>query len=387
MPRWAQFAIFLAVFFAVYGGTHLYAAARVASMLGLARGGPWWAARGIALALALSFILARTALQWRPCSFTHAAYWGACLWMGFFVYAFFLLLVTHPVSIVLRHAALGERLAHALGSSPDRMLLALVVAAATIASAAAVREAGGEPRVTRLDVAVKGGARELDGLTIVQVSDVHLGAIVGAARMERIVAAINALRPDLVAITGDLMDENADRMLELADPITRVRAPLGVFAVTGNHEYYAGAAQIVRHARAIGVRFLQDEKVDLPGGLVLYGMNDPTAAHMGGRAARLSAVIGPEAHDRAAILLHHQPRASVAREAAALGVDLMLSGHTHNGQLWPLFHIGRRVFPYQTGTYAVGAMRLHVSRGIGTWGPPMRLGSPPEIVVIRLRTS
>ena len=387
MPRWLQFAIFLTVFFAIYGGAHLYVASRAATMLDLPRGAAWWAARGIALFLAASFILVRVLLEWKMNSLTRAAYWGACLWMVFFLYLFLFSLVTHPVSLALRLTGAGPRLAGLLGFPPDRLILALVTVVATVLSAFAYREACCDPRVTRLDVPIKGGSAELDGLTIVQISDVHLGVIVDAARMERIVQEINALAPDLLVVTGDLMDENADRLLELADPLTRVRARLGIWAVTGNHEYYAGAEQIVRHAATIGIRFLQNEKAELPGGLLLYGMNDPTAASMGARRVPLEDVIGPEARERPAVLLYHQPRAEIARKAAALGIDLMLSGHTHRGQLWPLWYVGRRVFPYQTGTYVVGAMRLHVSRGIGTWGPPMRLGSPPEIVCIRLRAS
>jgi len=194
---------------------------------------------------------------------------------------------------------------------------------------------------------------------------------------------VNALHPDLVVITGDLMDENADRMLELADSIRQIKCPFGVFAVTGNHDYYAGAEQIIRHAAGLGVRYLTNEKVVLSNGLILYGINDPTAAEYGQESPPFEKIIGPEARQSPAVLFYHQPKQF--EKAEALGVDLMLSGHTHKGQIWPMSHISRLIYPFQTGHYARGRSHLYVSRGIGTWGPPMRLASRPEIVRIRLR--
>jgi hypothetical protein len=184
-------------------------------------------------------------------------------------------------------------------------------------------------------------------------------------------------------ITGDLVDENADRLLALADPLRRVNARYGMFAVTGNHEYYAGAPQVIKHAATLGIRFLQNEKIVFPNGLILYGLNDPTAARMNLPVASFEQVIGPEAQTAPAVLMWHQPVRY--EQIAALGVDLTLSGHTHHGQMWPLSYVSAQFYPHQHGLYTIGASRFYVSGGLGTWGPPMRLASPPEMVVVKLR--
>jgi predicted MPP superfamily phosphohydrolase len=374
-----QFAVFLSITLAIYGSVHFYVYYRMATMLGLPPGGTLWALRGFFIFAAVSFIASRLLLETGLNAFVRSFYWAAALWMGFFLY---LLLACGAAQI------LGGALSLTGVAGPaqtGRWLAALSVAAALGVSVFAFYEACCLPKIVELEIPVKGGSPALDGFTIVQLSDVHLGVIVDGGRLERIVAIVNDLQPDLTVITGDLMDENADRLVALSDSLRRLQSPAGVWAITGNHEYYAGADKIIRHAAEIGIRFLQDEKTTLPNGLVLCGMNDPTAQRFGGPAVRLEDVLGETARTAPTVLFHHQP--TVFARAAALGVDLMLSGHTHYGQIWPMAYISRRIYPHQHGLYVNGASRLYVSAGTGTWGPPMRLGARPEIVRIRLRTA
>jgi len=352
-------------------------------MLGLKPGWLLWALRAAAFLLALSFIAARLLVYWDLNFISRTAYWVASLWMGILLFVFMFCLITHVLSGILHITPLKHFLEATVRFDSGRILFAIVVLGSLILSCFSLYQARCKVQVTDLEIPVKGTSSDLDGFTIVQISDVHLGIIVHQERMEQIVREINSLNPDIVFITGDLMDENADRLLEVADSIRHLKTRFGLFAVTGNHEYYAGAEQIIKHASEIGLRFLTNEKVVLPNGLILYGFNDPTSAQFGQQIVPFERVIGSEAQYSPAVLLYHQPR--LFEKAAMLNVDLMLSGHTHKGQIWPLEYISRLIYPYQTGHFVIGKSHLYVSRGIGTWGPPMRLNSPPELVRIRLR--
>jgi hypothetical protein len=383
MPRWLQFALFISVFLSIYAVFHFYLYTRIVAMLGLTAPRALWTLRIFIIVMIFSFVLSRMLLSWQLNWLSRAAYWAACLWMGFALYIMLCAAVAHLFTGVLMVTGLWNRLETALGFSPGRLLFVAVTAVALALSAAAVREARGDFKITRLDVPVKNAAPELDGFTIVQISDIHLGVLVGEEQCRKIVDAVNAEHPDLLLITGDLVDENADRLLALADPLRRVNARYGMFAVTGNHEYYAGAPQVIKHAATLGIRFLQNEKIVFPNGLILYGLNDPTAARMNLPVASFEQVIGPEAQTAPAVLMWHQPVRY--EQIAALGVDLTLSGHTHHGQMWPLSYVSAQFYPHQHGLYTIGASRFYVSGGLGTWGPPMRLASPPEMVVVKLR--
>jgi len=378
MPRWAQFAIFLSLTLLIYGGAHFFVYRSFAGMMGLAPGRALWALRTFFIVAALSFIASRLLLEWGLNPAVRVSYWAAALWMGLFLYLLLGCLVAYPLyGVVSWFAPAGAARA-------GKWLSLAVVVAAVATSVAAYVEACHRLKIVDLDIPVKGGSPALDGFTIVQLTDIHLGVIVDGGRLEKIVATVNGLHPDLVVVTGDLMDENADRQLALADPLQRIQSRYGLLAVTGNHEYYAGAEKIIRHGAEIGMRFLLNEKIVLPNGLVVCGLNDPTAARMGGAKVSLADVLGDAGRTAPVVLLHHQP--TIFPQAGDLGVDLMLSGHTHNGQLWPLARISKRIYPYVHGLYVRGASRLYVSAGVGTWGPPMRLAAAPEIVRIRLRT-
>ena len=239
------------------------------------------------------------------------------------------------------------------------------------------------PRVVRYDVKLEGLTPGLDGLRIVQVSDLHLGSLLGASWLEERLAQIEALKPDLLLVTGDLIDGEVEPVWALLPLLRRLSAPLGVYGVTGNHEFYAGLpASRALYADA-GIQLLSDTSVEVCPGLVLVGVDDLSARRQLGLNGDPLARAFQGAPEGTRIFLSHSPLR--VREAASLGAKLMLSGHTHAGQIWPFTYLCSVPYPFQSGPYTVDGLQLIVNRGTGTWGPPMRLFLPSEIVEVTLK--
>jgi predicted MPP superfamily phosphohydrolase len=267
-------------------------------------------------------------------------------------------------------------------------LLGLAALLGAAVSGYAVFQAVRAPAVSAYEIVMKDLPDALDGTVLVAVSDLHLGAQRGPDWMANRVAQINALAPKAVLMVGDQVEDNPLGDPRLAVALRGFRAPLGVWAVTGNHEFYGDADTTVAEFEAGGVRWLRDASVELAPGLVLAGIDDVGRAmragadYSGGLAHTL-----PEHAKAATILLSHIPADPIIAGAAARGVGLMLSGHTHGGQIWPFSYLVQRRFPRMVGEHRVDGMTLVVSRGAGSWGPRMRLWQPGEIVKLTLRAS
>jgi hypothetical protein len=224
----------------------------------------------------------------------------------------------------------------------------------------------------------------LDGSSIVALSDFHLGSLLDGEWLAARVAQVEALRPDVVVLLGDLLEGHGAPPPPLAQGLGGFRAPLGVFAVTGNHEYHGRRDGSVRFLEEAGVRVLRDRWVELRPGLVLAGVDDLTSRR---RRPPAEDPIGAALAGRppgAAVLLSHSPLE--LERAAAAGADLVLSGHTHGGQIWPFGYLVRRSYPRFVGRYEVGGATVIVGRGTGTWGPRMRLWRRGEVLKVILRS-
>ncbi|MER6608525.1 metallophosphoesterase [Streptomyces sp. NPDC000927] len=236
------------------------------------------------------------------------------------------------------------------------------------------------PQVKRVTVPLARLPRSAHGLRIAVVSDIHLGPILGRAHTQRIVDTINRTRPDLVAVVGDLVDGTVDDLGTAAEPLAGLDARQGSFFVTGNHEYYSGAAPWVDHVRELGLHPLENARVEIDG-FDLAGVND-IAGEAEGQGPDFEAALGDRDPARASVLLAHQP--VVIDDAVAWGVDLQLSGHTHGGQLWPGDLVAGLANPTVAGLDRYGDTQLYVTRGAGAWGPPVRVGAPSDITVVEL---
>ncbi len=236
-------------------------------------------------------------------------------------------------------------------------------------------------RTTRVTVSLPHLPREWQGRTLALVSDVHLGNVRGASFVRRIVSRLNALKPDAVLLAGDMFDGAEVDLTTVAQAWGKLATPHGVYFSTGNHDEFSDRSKYLTTLTRAGVRVLHNEKLELAGGLQLIGVHDGEA----GEQARFRKILDRAQIDRnrASILLTHQPSNLTVPEDA--GVSLQVSGHTHGGQFWPWTHVVSRVH----GRFAYGLNRLNTlqvftSSGVGTWGPPIRVGTRSEIVLITL---
>ena len=269
----------------------------------------------------------------------------------------------------------------------DSATAAAVPALALMATALGFVNAQGTPRIRTVEIERDGLPAALHGFTIVQISDLHVGPTIRRHFVQRVVDAVNSLEPDVVAVTGDLVDGTVGELAGEVAPLRGLAPRLGSFFVSGNHEYYAGVHPWLAEIRRLGLRVLQNEHVVLERGgarLVLAGVTDYTAGYFerSHRSDPDAALRGAPGDAALRVLLAHQPRSGFA--AAAAGFDLQISGHTHGGQFLPWNFFVRLQQPFTAGLHRIDQLIVYVSRGTGYWGPPKRFGAPSEITCIRL---
>lgn len=387
MRSLGQLAIFLGVMTLVVGGIHYYLYSRLVRAPGLGEGAQRWGAilfTFLALLVPLGILVSRSL----PRPFATIVGYAAFGWMGLSVLLFFLTLGAE----VLRAGAAGLGAARLLSYDPERRtffarLLAGGVGAIGLGLAAyGVAVARGDARIERVTVRLGKLPEALRGLTIAQLTDVHVGPTIDKTFIERVVAQTNALSPDVIVITGDLVDGSVEELREHVAPLARLRAKHGVFFVTGNHEYYSGVDEWIAELERLGIRVLRNERVAIGEGdavIDLAGVDDWSSARFGrGHGPSLDAALAGRDPTREVILLAHQPKQ--AHEAQKRGVGLQLSGHTHGGQIFPWGLFVKIDQPFIAGLDRLGDFQIYTSRGTGYWGPPMRVGAPPEIALLTL---
>jgi predicted MPP superfamily phosphohydrolase len=370
----SRFAVFLSVVLSVWLAQHLYVGWRLWSVPLLEAAA---ARRALAVVLAVGFLtypLGRIlfGIGWHAVG--RALEYAGAVWMGTVFLLFALLLIADVVTVgglVLREWAPTIRTGAA----------ALALVAAGVAWVGGLKA----PRIVEVEARIAGLSADADGLRLAHISDVHLGTILGTRRLGMILDRVDRLRPDLVVITGDLVDGDAGVVEEMLPQLRELNVSRGVFAVLGNHEYYAGRDRSRRLLSDAGFVVLDNRAVEIAPGLYLAGVPDARGSQQTGAAeADLEAALADVPTDSATVLLQHSPESE--RAAAEAGVDLMLNGHTHGGQIWPFHYLVHRAYPHLAGVYKVGGMTQIVSRGAGQWGPPMRLYAPAEIIHVTLRS-
>jgi hypothetical protein len=377
--------LFLITFLSLYGGMHAYSFAR---LLGAFR--PNHTATLVLAAWMILMIVAPLLVRLAEgAGLERSAIilaWPGYTWMGTIFLFVSILLACDALRLIAR---LSNRL---WGTAIPRYMTATstctaALALALLAGAYAFYEAR-RIRTDHVTVTTSKLPPSAGRIRLVQISDVHIGLLFRESRLEGILAAIRAARPDILVSTGDLVDgrlsreDVISRQNRLADMLASVTAPGGKFAVTGNHEFYAGLNQALAFTRAAGFTVLRNQAVTLPNGITISGVDDPAGRRVGVPPAPHSeqTLLGSVPGDRFCLLLKHRPTVPASSDGL---FDLQLSGHVHKGQIFPFNLLVRLLFHIPCGTTATLKKSLiHVSRGSGTWGPPLRLLAPPEVTVI-----
>jgi predicted MPP superfamily phosphohydrolase len=372
-------SLFFIAIFAIYGGMHVYAFLRAKIVFGF---GP---AAGAAIAVfmaAMTFapffirLLEKNDFELSAEVLSYIAYlWMAALFLFFcgsivFDLANMLISASARITGGLRKLLITPRM-----SFFSCLGLSLIICLYGFFDALNIRTERLRIETTKLPAHVQ-------RLTIVQISDVHLGLIVRTARLKRILDIVKAERPDIFVSTGDLVDAQIDELEGLAELLREVKAPYGNYAITGNHEYYAGIKEATAFTRKCGFTLLRGEAVR-NGVINIVGVDDPTGAQLHiEKQEPETALLSGLPKDRFTLFLKHRP--TVDQNSAKL-FDLQISGHTHRGQIYPFTYVSKIAYPLNAGRFDLGAGSiLYVSRGTGTWGPPIRFLSHPEVTVYEL---
>ena len=331
--------------------------------------------------LFISYILGRILMSAAPGALSSVMMWIGSFWLAFMLY-FFLLIVLLDLVRVFNHWFHFYPGFITLNYAKVK-LITLVVSVLLISAVVLIGYLNAlRPRVKKVEISIPKNAGKLKELRIALVSDIHLGTIVGRNRLSYIVERINEMKPDIVLLAGDVVDEDIDPVirLNLGEMLRALRSKYGTYAVPGNHEYIGGAERSIAYLEAHGVKVLRDATTHIDSSFLLVGRDDKDRRRVSGTGSRadLGQLLYQENLSQPVILLDHQP--FHLEQAVEAGVDLQLSGHTHAGQIWPLNYITRGLFEVDHGYLQKGNSQFYVSNGAGTWGPPIRLGNSPEIV-------
>ena len=352
-------------------------------------------------ALVLGGVLLVSALlvpQGLPRRHTEASSWrDTIVWAGLLAMGLFssLLVLTVVRDAVLLLAWMSQAAGMPLDNPSLRHSSALAVPLLALAmTVLGFWNARRTAAVVRIDVPVPNLPIALQGFTMAQISDIHVGPTIKTVYLQRIVDRVNSLGAHLVAITGDLVDGSVKELGQHIAPLAQLQSKHGTFFVTGNHEYYSGANSWITALRQLDISVLMNEHVVIHhsqgapdavsatmviGGVTDYGAHHFDESH---RSDPFEAMRDAPDHAAFKLLLAHQPRSAAAAEQA--GFDLQLSGHTHGGQFWPWGYFVRFQQPYTAGLDRLNSLWVYTSRGTGYWGPPKRFGAPSEITLLRL---
>lgn len=302
-------------------------------------------------------------------------------WLAFMLYGFFLFVISDIIYLALKIPGI---------ISGDKIMVYRKWSFIVTISISTIMILGGFinaviPVVTRYDIAINKSAGDVKSLRIAAVSDIHLGSIIRKRSIIKLSGILKDLKPDVVFLLGDIIDGEIGPVLrgDLLQYFTIPESTDGLYAITGNHEFIGGGARTIPYIESKGIRVLKDESVTLPGGIQLFGRIDRDSFRFYGKERMtLNQLMGQADTTRPIILLDHQP--FKLHESSKMGVDLQLSGHTHNGQMWPLNYITGKIYELSYGYLKKGNSHFIVSSGYGLWGPRVRSGSRSEVLLINV---
>jgi predicted MPP superfamily phosphohydrolase len=377
------FIIFFTIVLVIYGLVNSYIFIR--GLQSIPVGSAWrsWYIAGFWL-IASTFVLARIMERAYPCGFTGIITWIGSFWLAFMLYLIFIALFIDFARVINHFFHIFPRSFYIDYQQTKLIVLFISLAMVTLIVAGGFINAR-TPRIRKLELHVRKVVAGDKSLNIVMASDIHLGTIIAKRKANRLVTTINSLHPDIVLFAGDVVDEDLAPVIKnnLGENLVQIKAKLGVYAITGNHEFIGGAEPAVKYLRENGVTVLRDTAMLIDQRFYLVGREDRDKFRFTGKQRKELAELMQQVDlSRPVILMDHQPFR--LEKATRQGIDLQLSGHTHHGQLWPFNYITNVIYELSYGYKQIGQTHFYVSTGFGTWGPPVRLGNRPEIVQIKL---
>jgi predicted MPP superfamily phosphohydrolase len=384
--RGFRLAIFLTVFFLLYGSINLYIYFGAINALEIFAP-PIWVSIfiGFFYFVVFSYPVARITGKWLPPRFTDFLAFVGGMWFAAMLYLIMALVVIDLGSLIVSFVPILENLISPNISLVNAILFFSVASTVLILLIYGYVNAI-HPEIKKLELDIEKKPGNLKSLHIVFASDIHLGHVIGAKTLDKIIGKINSLQPDVILFPGDLVDEELKPVIDkhLGQKFKTLRSKYGVFAVTGNHEYIGGVDQAVNYLSQFGIRFLRDEMLKIAESFYVGGREDISISAFTGRKRKsVRELLDGYNPELPFILMDHQPIA--LSEAAEAGIDLQVSGHTHHGQMWPMQAITNRIFKLSWGYLKINGSHFYVSSGAGSWGPRVRIGNAPEIVSIKLK--
>lgn len=336
----------------------------------------------IYLLVAAAYVAGRIIERFAAGRFADTLTWLGSFWLAFMVYFFLIILVIDIIRLINHFLPFLPAI---IQTNPERTKAILGITTITFGLIIVIagRINALHPRVKSIDISLDKSTSDRQPITIAMASDIHLGAVVGQKHLRKMIRMINAVNPDLILFAGDVIDEDPGSLIkrDLGKCLKELRAPLGVYAITGNHEYIGGIVEAVQYLEKYHITVLRDSVVTLKNGLTIIGREDIDSRRFNGiHRKSISELIKDIDPFLPLILLDHQP--SNLNDAIDNNIDLQLSGHTHHGQLWPFNYITSKIYRVSHGYAKFRNTHVYVSCGFGTWGPPIRTSSRPELVKI-----
>jgi predicted MPP superfamily phosphohydrolase len=383
MTRTHAFIIFFSIVIILYGLINTYIYIRGLQAIPSSSSLRHWFTF-VFWSLSLSYFAARLIERFATSWLTDGLIWIGSFWLGAMVYFVLILLVIDVLRLVnyilpFFPALITRNYQHA------KFITACITAGVVLLVIIGSRINQMTPQIKTLDLTIDKKS-PLKQLNVVMVSDVHLGTIICNRHFTRIVDKINSLNPDIVLFVGDLVDEDIAPVIRqnLGETLRKIKSKYGIYAVTGNHEYIGGVEAACKYLTEHGVVMVRDSVVKVADACTLVGREDISMGQFNGYKRKpLGELMNTVDKSLPVILMDHQPLH--LNEAVEQGADLQVSGHTHNGQLWPLNYIANAVYELSWGYKMKGSTHFYVSCGVGTWGPPMRSGNTPEVVNLKLK--
>jgi predicted MPP superfamily phosphohydrolase len=377
------FVVFFSIVLIIYGLINTYIFTRFMQCIPSGWQGRIWAII-VFWVLVGSFVVARFLERAYPCDFTEVMTWIGSFWLGAMVY-FILAILLVDFSRLVNHFIPFFPQAFYTDYQKTKLVALFITMGVVMITVTAGFINAKNPAIRILDLNI---AKKIQGdktLRIAMASDIHLGTLVGKRGASQLVEMINGLHPDIILLAGDLVDEDLKPVIRrnLGETLKNLSAPLGVYAITGNHEYIGGAAEAIAYLTAHNIKFLSDTIALIDNRFYLAGRDDRDKPRFTGKQRKpLAEILKGIDPAIPVLLMDHQPfQLSIPED---LGVDLQLSGHTHHGQMWPFNYITNAIYEVSWGYKKKGNTHIYVSSGYGTWGPPIRLGNRPEVVSITL---